>query len=147
MAAVGALFLAVLTAGCLPTTLLEPSTSGHSYGKGPLDAIREAADRTTSSGPYSYSSCGLHSVELAAMMMVPTYFEAGGPVPSPMALSRWDNVQDRFESYRNKGKAFKHIALIDDVVTTGATIETCIQILRKQFPDVQISILTIAVAQ
>jgi hypothetical protein len=92
MAAVGALFLAVLTAGCLPTTLLEPSTSGHSYGKGPLDAIREAADRTTSSGPYSYSSCGLHSVELAAMMMVPTYFEAGGPVPSPMALSRWDNV-------------------------------------------------------
>jgi hypothetical protein len=26
------------------------------------------------------------------MMMVPTYFEAGGPIPSPMALSRWDNV-------------------------------------------------------
>lgn len=62
-------------------------------------------------------------------------------------LSRWDNMQDRFESYRNKGKALKHIALIDDVVTTGATIETCIQIIRKQFPDVQISILTIAVAQ
>jgi hypothetical protein len=29
------------------------------------------------------------------MMMVPTYFEAGGPVPSPMALSRWDNVNVR----------------------------------------------------
>jgi hypothetical protein len=29
------------------------------------------------------------------MMMVPIYFEAGGPVPSPMALSRWDNVNVR----------------------------------------------------
>ena len=62
-------------------------------------------------------------------------------------LSRWDNMQDRFESYRNRGKALKHIALIDDVVTTGATIETCMQILRKQFPEIQISIISIAVAQ
>ncbi len=89
VAIVGALFTALVSAGCLPQ-LLDPPTSGLSYGKGPLDAIRDAADRTTSSGPYS--TCGLSSVELAAMMMVPTYFEAGGPVPSPMALSRWDNV-------------------------------------------------------
>ena len=75
--------------GCLPGVVASP-TSGLSYGKGPLDAIREAADRTTTTGPYS--QCGLTSIELAVMMMVPTYFEAGGPVPSPMALSRWDNV-------------------------------------------------------
>lgn len=62
-------------------------------------------------------------------------------------LSRWDNMQDRFENYRNKGESLKHVALIDDVVTTGATIETCVQILRNQFPDVQISIISIAVAQ
>lgn len=82
--------IALLTAGCLPP-LLDPPTSGLSYGKGPLDAIRDAADRTTSTGPYS--NCGLSSTELAAMMMVPTYFEAGGPSPSPMTLSRWDNVR------------------------------------------------------
>ena len=75
--------------GCLPGVLAVP-TSGLSYGKGPLDAIREAADRTTTSG--SSSQCGLSSLELAVMMMVPTYFEAGGPTPSPMALSRWDNL-------------------------------------------------------
>ena len=89
-----AFFLAVvfLATSCLPSVVASP-TSGLSYGKGPLDAIRDAADRTTTSGPYS--QCGLTSLELAVMMMVPTYFEAGGPVPSPMALSRWDNVNVR----------------------------------------------------
>jgi len=79
--------VAVLTSGCLPP-LLDPPTSGLSYGKGPLDAIRSAADTTVGAG----SACGLTETELAAMVMVPTFFEAGGPVPSPMALSRWDNV-------------------------------------------------------
>ena len=82
----GVMFVAT---SCLPGVVGAP-TSGLSYGKGPLDAIREAADRTTTSGPYS--QCGLSSLELAVMMMVPTYFEAGGAVPSPMTLSRWDNV-------------------------------------------------------
>ena len=77
---------------CLPGVVASP-TSGLTYGKGPLDAIRDAASRTTTSGPSS--QCGLSSLELAVMMMVPTYFEAGGPVPSPMALSRWDNVNVR----------------------------------------------------
>ncbi|MEX1216928.1 MAG: hypothetical protein WEA11_00240 [Acidimicrobiales bacterium] len=76
--------------------LLNPSSSGHSFGKGPTDAIFDAAHETTHSGPYS--SCGLGATELAAMMMTPTYFEAGGPVPSPMALSRWDNISVRPEN-------------------------------------------------
>ena len=90
--AIAVAFAAIVTTGCLPT-LLEPSTSGLNYGKGPLDAIRDAADRTTTDGPYAV--CAPSSVELAAMMMVPTYFEAGGPVPAPMTLSRWDNVSVR----------------------------------------------------
>ena len=77
---------------CLPGVVASP-TSGLTFGKGPLDAIRDAASRTTTSGPSS--QCGLSSLELAVMMMAPTYFEAGGPVPSPMALSRWDNVNVR----------------------------------------------------
>jgi len=90
-------FLAVvfLATSCLPGVVTSP-TSGLSYGKGPLDAIRDAADRTTTTGPYS--QCGLTSLELAVMMMVPTYFEAGGAVPSPMTLSRWDNVNVRAEN-------------------------------------------------
>jgi hypothetical protein len=88
-ALVGLGFVAVLTTGCLPA-LLDPPTSGRTFGQGPLDSVREAADRATSSGPYA--SCGLSSTDLAAMMIVPTYFEAGGPVPAPMTMSRWDNV-------------------------------------------------------
>jgi len=79
--------LVAVTAGCMPE-LLVPATSGRTYGQGPLDAIREAADRTASAN----SSCGLSSTDLAAMMIVPTYFEAGGALPSPMTLSRWDNM-------------------------------------------------------
>jgi hypothetical protein len=64
--------------------LVDPPTSGQTFGQGPLQAVTAAA--TANAG------CGLTSVQLAAMMMAPTYTEAGGPVPSPMALSRYDNV-------------------------------------------------------
>lgn len=92
----GLIGFVVLATGCLPP-LLDPPTSGKSYGKGPLDSIREAADVVTSAEGFQ-ARCGLSSTDLAAMMMVPTYFEAGGPIPSPMALSRWDNVGVRPEN-------------------------------------------------
>jgi len=89
--------LVVVGAGCMPELLI-PATSGRTYGQGPLDAVREAADRTTTlKTPGSDQldpnyNCGLSSADLAAMMLVPTYFEAGGALPSPMTLSRWDNT-------------------------------------------------------
>ena len=92
-----AVAVVVVSTGCMPE-LLVPATSGRNYGQGPLDAIREAADRTTtmklpnSDRPDPNYNCGLSSTDLAAMMIVPTYFEAGGSVPSPMTLSRWDNT-------------------------------------------------------
>ncbi len=84
--AVGLLVLVVLSVvgtACLPP-LVDPSTSGRNFGQGPLEAVYDAAG--------AKASCGLTAMQLAAMMMAPTYSEAGGPVPSPMTLSRWDNV-------------------------------------------------------
>lgn len=88
IALAGVFVVALIATGCMPP-LLDPPTSGRTYGSGPLEAIREASDRATTG---AYANCDLNSTELAAMMIVPTYFEAGGARPSPLTLSRWDNI-------------------------------------------------------
>ncbi|MFM7671529.1 MAG: ComF family protein [Bacteroidota bacterium] len=58
-------------------------------------------------------------------------------------VERWANMQGKF-SVRNGQKAEgKHLLLVDDVLTTGATLEACGQILQ-QIPAVQLSFFTLA---
>ena len=40
-----------------------------------------------------------------------------------------------------------HFIIVDDVLTTGATISTCANLIHSEFPDVKISVMTIAFAQ
>jgi predicted amidophosphoribosyltransferase len=56
-----------------------------------------------------------------------------------------DNVAGIFRLTRPEAIAGKHILLIDDVTTTGATLTSCAKELAKA-PDTRISILTLAVA-
>jgi ComF family protein len=58
---------------------------------------------------------------------------------------RIENMSDAFEIADKDALAGKHILLIDDVLTTGATLEACALALR-QAKDVTISIATIGVA-
>ncbi len=60
-------------------------------------------------------------------------------------LSRWQNVETIFQLKNGASLKDKHILLVDDVVTTGATLEACAQTLM-QIPNVKISIATIAYA-
>ncbi|MBA3705022.1 MAG: ComF family protein [Bacteroidetes bacterium] len=60
-------------------------------------------------------------------------------------FNRWKNVESVFQLRSEKILHGKHILLVDDVITTGATLEACAQILL-QVPGVKVSIATIAYA-
>lgn len=60
-------------------------------------------------------------------------------------LERFQNVGEVFALHRPEAIAGKHILLVDDVLTTGATLETCGNVLL-QAPDVRLSLATIGIA-
>lgn len=61
-------------------------------------------------------------------------------------FERWENVEDKFEvDITEESLKHKYVILVDDVITTGATIEACCQCL-KQIEGIKINILSIAYA-
>lgn len=60
-------------------------------------------------------------------------------------MERWQNVDDVFALHKGKYLEGKHVLLVDDVVTTGATLEACAQKVL-QVPGAEVSIATIATA-
>lgn len=59
---------------------------------------------------------------------------------------RWDNVRDIFEVRHPERLRGKHVLLVDDVFTTGATILSCAETILRAVPDVRISIAVLAVS-
>lgn len=58
---------------------------------------------------------------------------------------RWENVEDIFGVRNTERIAGKHLLLVDDVITTGATIEACAGILL-QLGGTRVSTVSIAFA-
>lgn len=58
---------------------------------------------------------------------------------------RWENVADAFALYQPKAVHRKHILLVDDVLTTGATLEACTRAVLEG-NDVKVSVCALAFA-
>jgi ComF family protein len=58
---------------------------------------------------------------------------------------RWMNVSEVFVCTNSQKLGRKHILIVDDVLTTGATLIACADVL-KEVPDLKISVLTLALA-
>ena len=60
-------------------------------------------------------------------------------------FERWQNVEGIFTVPDKEKLKYNHILLVDDVVTTGSTLEACAHELLK-IEGVKVSIATVAVA-
>jgi ComF family protein len=62
-------------------------------------------------------------------------------------LERLANAQEVFELRNPKALTGKNILIVDDVMTSGATLESCALAITQQLPDAKISFATIAYAK
>lgn len=57
---------------------------------------------------------------------------------------RWESSKEAFQLNPASPFQYKHVLLVDDVITTGATIESCAHVLMQR-NDIEVSVLSMAV--
>lgn len=61
---------------------------------------------------------------------------------------KWDNISGAFIARRSSGiwkdLSIKHIIVVDDVVTSGSTMEACCSVIKSLRPDIKIHAASIA---
>ncbi|MFW5700094.1 MAG: ComF family protein [Cyclobacteriaceae bacterium] len=72
-------------------------------------------------------------------------FLGSGTQTNKSRIERWENVKNNFRVKFPERIENKHILLVDDIATTGATLESCASVLLKN-NGVKVSIITLAFA-
>lgn len=58
-------------------------------------------------------------------------------------LQRWNNAEDIFRVTDVGALRGRHILIVDDILTTGATVSSLIETIRRDVPEIRVSIFTI----
>jgi ComF family protein len=61
--------------------------------------------------------------------------------------NRLSDVSNAFELHPNAASNYKHIGLVDDVVTTGATLKGLLDLIQSNHPHIRITIFVLAVTK
>lgn len=99
---------------------------------------------------YNQSEC--LATGLSTMLKVPTDNTALARVrmnetqTHKSRIERWTNVSELFECVKPHVLSGKRILLIDDVLTTGSTMEACAQAIYKHSQNVKINFIAAAMA-
>jgi len=113
----------------------------------PIDAIVPVPMHRSKLKTRGYNQSEILAIEIAKHM--------NKPVDTTMlkkeTITNSQTKKGRFERWRNSDENFiankttyAHILLVDDVITTGATLESCAGVLLKENPQLKISIIAMA---
>lgn len=96
-----------------------------------------------------YNQCEMIAEGLSAVLQVPIESTLllrarnNSSQTTHSGYERWENVEDVFATSQGEKYTGKHLLIVDDVVTTGATIEACCQTLLKDIPNIRLSAVSL----